>query len=830
MKSIKQFLYRASRSSMAARLTGKGISTLVILAILLTVVTPAAKGAAPQQATKAPAAPPVWDTPIIVDAPALFYEMTDRSMRYRRLDKPSGDKPDPCVAYGGDHLYFSCYDSDLEVWDTEIVDPSNMVGSHAALDFNSNDAPFISYFDGLNGRLKLAYNLGFGWVIRVVDVPILMLQAGPTEEAPVVDVQDLQQQFNKVPWRSDLLASPDLDPTSSLLTYNPGKVGVGKYSSIAIDANNQIHISYHDEQNGALRYAFSNDGVTFNIEVVHDYHDQGDTGLWTSIKVYEHDPVAPHQPNIAYMDEKYDNVMYVKKKSGYLGGWSTPILVDGVSNVGPCASLAVTSFSNGTAKPHISYMDFATYSLKYAVMNSDLKTFTKTVVDSVGHVGQYTSIAKDDDGRMYISYYDLGNGNLKVAYQVSGGGWSKSVVASAGDVGLFTSIDTRQGGYPGVSFFDASEGTLRFARWNGTGWTGLPTVAYSGDVGLSTSLALAFDGTPHISYMNDTGDDLKYAHAVGWNWYKEVIPTIDEDEDPVDAGAYSSIELLWDSIPIIAYYDMTHEDVSLATWLWWFWYVEFVDDSDDDVGKHVSMELDSLGFPRMTYYDDSNNDLMYTWWKDLTDEWWIERIDYEFGDKGKFTSLALNAFDKPYISYYEDTNEWIKLAYLSPIDAWVKMHIDSVGDPDDDFPVVEAYTSIDMDSLDNPHIAYYNETNGDLMYAYFNGVAWVVEPPVDSVGDVGKYASLAINPVTDERHICYYDATNDDLKYAYWDGGWSTFTLDAVGDVGMFCSIDLDGLGRPAISYYDASMGDLKFIASYTLPLASIFIPIVFEP
>jgi hypothetical protein len=91
---------------------------------------------------------------------------------------------------------------------------------------------------------------------------------------------------------------------------------------------------------------------------------------------------------------------------------------------------------------------------------------------------------------------------------------------------------------------------------------------------------------------------------------------------------------------------------------------------------------------------------------------------------------------------------------------------------------------------------------------------------------------LAIDPVApNARHICYYDGTNGDLKYAYWDGvSWAYEIVDSDGDVGRFCSLDLNSAGEPAISYYDDSGRDLMYATSFTLPdvqVYEVFVPIV---
>ena len=120
------------------------------------------------------------------------------------------------------------------------------------------------------------------------------------------------------------------------------------------------------------------------------------------------------------------------------------------------------------------------------------------------------------------------------------------------------------------------------------------------------------------------------------------------------------------------------------------------------------------------------------------------------------------------------------------------------------------YTSLDIDSSNNPHISYYHYTDGDLKYAFYNGDSWVKEI-IDSEGDVGRYTSIAIDQ-SDNIHISYYDKTNGDLKYAFKQNDqWIITKIDTNGNVGLFNCIALDQNNKPHISYVDYDNYFLKY-------------------
>jgi hypothetical protein len=79
---------------------------------------------------------------------------------------------------------------------------------------------------------------------------------------------------------------------------------------------------------------------------------------------------------------------------------------------------------------------------------------------------------------------------------------------------------------------------------------------------------------------------------------------------------------------------------------------------------------------------------------------------------------------------------------------------------------------------------------------------WILKT-VDSLGLVGQYSSLDLDGLGNP-HICYYEASSKDLRYAFYDGtSWHYDTVDAAGDVGRFCDIVIDSGNLPHISYFD---------------------------
>jgi hypothetical protein len=122
----------------------------------------------------------------------------------------------------------------------------------------------------------------------------------------------------------------------------------------------------------------------------------------------------------------------------------------------------------------------------------------------------------------------------------------------------------------------------------------------------------------------------------------------------------------------------------------------------------------------------------------------------------------------------------------------------------DDAADVGMFSSLVLDSSDNPHISYYDAHNMNLKYVFWNGSNWVYRL-VDNNGNVGQYAALALD-ASGNPHISYYDATFTRLKYARWNGStWIIETVDNQAAVGEYTSLVVDSLNRVHISYYNAT-------------------------
>jgi hypothetical protein len=277
--------------------------------------------------------------------------------------------------------------------------------------------------------------------------------------SPVIAYHDFTNSDLKVAKCS----TADCSANWTTFTVDGASAITGQYTSIAVPADGLPIISYYDITSFDLKVvkcgnANCNVALTNKVNVVDSF---GNTGIYTSIAIS-----ADGLPIISYFTGTSSDLKVAKCGNADCSSGNAITTVDSADSVGHYTSIAVPA----DGLPVISYHDATNGDLKIAKCGDAACASgnTITVVDSVGFVGQFTSIAISADGFPVVSYHDFTNADLKVlkcGNALCNAGNLITTIDSAGNVGQFSSITVpHMDGLPIISYYDATNGSLKVVK------------------------------------------------------------------------------------------------------------------------------------------------------------------------------------------------------------------------------------------------------------------------------------------------------------------------------------------------------------------------------
>jgi hypothetical protein len=336
---------------------------------------------------------------------------------------------------------------------------------------------------------------------------------------------------------------------------------VGEYTSIAIGIDDNPVISYYDGTNFDLKVAHCGNPICSLNNIITTVDSTGDVGKYTSIAIG-----IDGNPVISYWDDTNGDLKVAHCGNPSCDSGNTVTPVDTAGFIGRHTSIAIGSDDN----PVISYQDWDSFDLKVAHCGNPSCTSNNTIstVDSIGSLGESTSIAIGIDGNPVISYYDGTNDDLKVAHcgnPSCDSGNTIRAVGVQGDVGRHSSIAIGLDSNPFISYYDSTNLDLKTIHCGNMSCSGIitqRTVDSTGDVGRYTSTAFDKNGKSIISYYDVTNGDLKIVYC--GDSFCEVGNTINLMDVNGNVGTHTSLTINNSDNPVISYYDFTNKDLKVA--------------------------------------------------------------------------------------------------------------------------------------------------------------------------------------------------------------------------------------------------------------------------
>jgi hypothetical protein len=296
---------------------------------------------------------------------------------------------------------------------------------------------------------------------------------------------------------------------------------------------------------------------------------------------------------------------------------------------------------------HISYVDDATQTLKYATNASSV--WAIEVVD--GGVAFYTSIGLDSLDHAHISYYDAVHGDLKYATNAAGG-WIAETVASVGDVGRNSSIAVDSAARVHISYADTARPALPANLSYATNASGVwltEVVDPDNLVGQHSSIAVDSRDEVHIGYDEAIDPtEIRYATRDPFgNWIIDVAATDTSGGGPIaPAIALDSFDNVHIGYVHIASLEMpSRGEIRHATNSSGPWTGEAVDAVP--AAQLPSLALDHDENLHMAYIGDFG-ELRYA--TNAAGIWYTTIVDLP-GLPGAFNAVAVDSRNRVHLSY-----------------------------------------------------------------------------------------------------------------------------------------------------------------------------------
>jgi PKD domain len=345
---------------------------------------------------------------------------------------------------------------------------------------------------------------------------------------------------------------------------------------------------------------------------------------------------------------------------------------------------------------------------------------------------------------------------------------------------------------------------LAFTQYAHAQWV-TETIASEGQQGEYSSIVLDSTDTPHAAWYDRANARLMYGKRLidGWD-----IAVVDEG----NRGRYAHIALnpITD-LPAVAYYDDVDENAMYA----WFddtgWHNEEVEDTSDNQGEWIDLAFNNNGVPYTSFHFDEEDFLselgLMVCFKDV-DTWNCTEVDDRTQGLGVFalgthTAIAFNGYNQPQIAYQDELDTRLKFAWNSGT-SWTTDHVADFAD------LCGSYNGIAVDDGNNVYISTYDEsTFGDNCASVFKkiGGVWSKEQIECGSSSTGRYTDIAVGD-DGVLQVVYY--AGGQLRYAEDSGStWGLYTLDV--EPSYWSNIALDSAGNPHVVYYSSIEMDLRY-------------------
>lgn len=313
-------------------------------------------------------------------------------------------------------------------------------------------------------------------------------------------------------------------------------------------------------------------------------------------------------------------------------------------------------------------------------------------------VGRYTSLALGPDDSPRVAYYDVTNGDLKIALN-DDGTWVTDVIDGNGDAGRYASMVSMPDLHPLVAYWATVPDPDVPGRFVGRAMIAEADDAYPQSWTLSVLHEVPVPCRPwycndgeecaedgHCFTPGECGADCGDGMECDAGTCVPVLPSEWIEDWPEGTGLFASVALDPAGNPGVAFYDSTNGDLYRASSNGAAWSIELLDGFDGvndtgDVGFSSTLAIDDGGTWHVAYVNGWSEALLY---RNLDAGGAVETADDGYRDDGlhlvgEDAQIAVAADGTVSIVYQDATAGTLERATRDPSGEWSREILDDAG-------------------------------------------------------------------------------------------------------------------------------------------------------
>ncbi len=254
--------------------------------------------------------------------------------------------------------------------------------------------------------------------------------------------------------------------------------------------------------------------------------------------------------------------------------------------------------------------------------------------------------------------------------------------------------------------FDPELGDLVRLYWDGSGWV-KDTATDDGHDGWDSTVAIGANGVVHAAGVDPAQfgrqDGVEYYRNAGSGWEVTAVGS-----GPIPYQYNVGLALDPTGVPTLTYYDDSDRDLIIATLVGEAWSLETVA-SEGDVGKYSSLAFDAEGRAAVTFFEQTSGtagNILFAFNEGA--DWVLETVGqltaFSEGNARRNSSLAFDGQGRAHVAFSDTSGVWYSVRGDT---GWETEQIVTAD------LALGQLVSLVLDGADTPHLVLYEITSGN---------------------------------------------------------------------------------------------------------------------